>query len=93
MATRLRRRDTEPQSRLGRFTAATGLAKVGSSSGRVGNLVRDTRSELRKVVWPTREQAINLTLIVVAVSAAVGALLGGFDFLFGRLFELIIRRS
>src|SRR5579884_159282 len=50
----------------------------------------DTRAELKKVVWPTREQAMNLTALVIGVSIAVGAFIGGVDALLQRLFQLII---
>ena len=36
-------------------------------------------SELRKVAWPTRQTVINLTLIVIAVSIAVGAYIALLD--------------
>jgi preprotein translocase SecE subunit len=36
-------------------------------------------SELRKVAWPTRQTVINLTLIVIAVSVAVGAYIAVLD--------------
>ncbi len=51
---------------------------------------KETRAELRKVNWPTRRQAINLTLIVLAVTVFMAALLGTIDYLFARLFSLII---
>jgi preprotein translocase subunit SecE len=51
---------------------------------------KETRAELRKVNWPTRRQAINLTLIVLAVTAFMAALLGVIDYLFSQLFSLII---
>ncbi len=50
---------------------------------------RETESELKKVVWPTRQEWTNLTLIVVAVTVAVGAFLGVVDFFFERLILLI----
>ncbi len=60
------------------------------SDNRIQKFVRETRSELKKVVWPSREQATNLTIIVMSVSIAVGAFLGGVDFIFKKIFELII---
>ena len=51
---------------------------------------RETRLELSKVSWPTREEAINLTIVVLAVTIVMAALLGTFDFGFTKLFELII---
>jgi len=52
---------------------------------------KDTRAELRKVSWPSREEAVNLTIIVMTVTIAMAAFLGVVDFLFSRLFSLIIR--
>jgi len=53
--------------------------------------IKETRAELRKVTWPSREEAVNLTAIVVAVTAAMAAFLGVIDYLFSKLFGLIIR--
>ena len=60
------------------------------AENRLAKFIREVRSELRKVTWPSREAAINLTILVVAVSAAVGLLLGVIDFGFKTLFELLI---
>jgi preprotein translocase subunit SecE len=51
---------------------------------------RETRAELRKVTWPTREQAIRLTLIVLAVTTFMAILLGAIDYVFAALFRLIV---
>lgn len=55
--------------------------------------VRNVRSELRKVVWPTPREAWNLTVVVVMLSVAVGLFLGAFDYLFQELFRLLIVAS
>ncbi|MBI4200449.1 MAG: preprotein translocase subunit SecE [Chloroflexi bacterium] len=47
-------------------------------------------SELKKVTWPTREETTRLTLLVIAVSAAIGLALGLIDVGFNRLFEEIV---
>ena len=52
-------------------------------------IFRETISELRKVVWPTREQTTRLTILVIVVSAFVGVLLGAVDLGFGRLFAFL----
>ena len=49
----------------------------------------ETVGELRKVTWPTRKEATNLTLIVLAVTLVVGIYLGLADTLFSRLFALL----
>lgn len=66
-------------------------AKAARKENRIVRYFRETRSELRKVVWPTRQEATNLTIIVLAVTVAMSALLGLLDFVFTRLFGLIIR--
>lgn len=47
-------------------------------------------SELRRVTWPTRQETMRLTLMVIAVSAAVGVFLGFMDLGFARLFSVIL---
>ena len=51
--------------------------------------IADTISELKKVVWPTRDEAVNLTTIVIIVSVAVGLMLGIVDFSFSWLVNTI----
>jgi preprotein translocase subunit SecE len=51
---------------------------------------RETMAELRKVSWPTREEAISLTRVVLIVIFAMGAFLGLLDYLFSQLFGLIL---
>jgi len=46
---------------------------------------KETRAELRKVHWPTRKEARNLTLIVLAVTVAMALLLGMLDTFFAWL--------
>jgi preprotein translocase subunit SecE len=52
--------------------------------------LKETRAELKKVNWPSRQEATNLTLIVIAVTTFMALLLGLLDYIFARLFELIL---
>ena len=52
--------------------------------------LRETRAELKKVTWPTREEALNLTYIVLGVTFAFAALLGVLDFLLSEVFQLFL---
>ncbi len=52
---------------------------------------RETVSELKKVVWPTRKEWTNLTVIVLVVTVVVGISLGLIDFVFERLILLLVR--
>lgn len=51
---------------------------------------RETVGELRKVSWPTRTEAINLTRIVLIVIGVLSLVLGLLDFLFTRFFALLL---
>ncbi len=57
----------------------------------VTRFLRETRSELRKVVWPTRREAINMTAIVLGVTVLMAAGLGVVDWLLTKVFALIVR--
>ena len=54
------------------------------------DFVRDVRSELRKVAWPSQRETVNLTVVVIALSVAVGMFLGGVDVVFQELFRLVL---
>ncbi len=51
---------------------------------------RETRSELRKVVWPTREEALRLMYVVLGISLAMGLLLGFVDFALSALYSALV---
>jgi preprotein translocase subunit SecE len=57
---------------------------------RIRRFWRETLAELRKVVWPTRDQAINLTLIVVATVVAMSAFLFVIDYALAQVVRAII---
>ncbi len=59
---------------------------------RLARFWRETLAELRKVVWPTREQAINLTIIVVVTVIAMSTFLGVIDFFLTQAVRLILAR-
>ena len=66
------------------------FAKVKGFFARIGKYFRDTRSEMKKVVWPSRKQVINNTIVVcvvVLISALVVLLL---DFVFGLGMDLLL---
>lgn len=44
--------------------------------------LKEARTELKKVTWPTRNQTARYTIAVIAMSLAVAAFLGGLDVLF-----------
>ena len=55
------------------------------------NFFKEVREELAKVVWPTREQTLRYTVLVIAVATVVGAVLGGLDYLLTILTDFLIK--
>lgn len=53
-------------------------------------LAKEARVEIRKVVWPTRQETTQTTLIVVAVVLVMALVLWGLDSLLGWLVSLIV---
>jgi preprotein translocase subunit SecE len=49
---------------------------------KITTFIKEARVELRKVNWPTREQTIKYTGLVVGLSLAVALFLGALDYLF-----------
>jgi preprotein translocase subunit SecE len=62
----------------------------GRGQGLIG-LFRELKSEIKKVNWPPPRQAANMTGVIVALSAALGAFLGLIDFSFQELFRLVLQ--
>ncbi len=52
--------------------------------------IKDTKSELKHVSWPTRKQAITFTMIVVVISIVIAIYLGALDALFTLLLSKIV---
>jgi len=57
---------------------------------RIVRYFREVKAELQKVIWPTRQTAVRLTLIVLGVTAAMSVFLGFVDWVFSRLFGLLL---
>lgn len=58
---------------------------------KVLNFFKEARSELEKVVWPSREQTIRLTLMVILVTIGVGFFVAGVDFVFASVAQKLIQ--
>jgi preprotein translocase subunit SecE len=51
--------------------------------------LREVRSEMKKVVWPTREETVRLTIVVIALSTVISVVLFSADALFATLLGLL----
>ena len=54
------------------------------------DLVKGSRTEIRKVVWPSRQETVQTTLIVLAFVVVVALMLWGLDSLLGWLVSMVI---
>ncbi|HAI74597.1 MAG TPA: preprotein translocase subunit SecE [Candidatus Moranbacteria bacterium] len=52
--------------------------------------IKEAKAELAKVNWPTKQQTINYTLIVIGISLAMAFFLGGLDFIFEYILKTFI---
>ncbi len=73
------------------ISAVAGMIALQTTKGvAFWNLVKGSRTEIRKVVWPTRQETVQTTLIVLAFVVLVALLLWGLDTLLGWLVSLVI---
>ena len=61
-----------------------------SAFDRFGRWLRELKSELKKVQWPSKKQTMNNTVIVIACVLAVGVFIWLFDFVAGGLIKALI---
>lgn len=54
------------------------------------NYIRESKAEMRKVIWPTRQETKNYTLMVVGVSLGVAAFIGLLDYIFSRVLQVVL---
>jgi preprotein translocase subunit SecE len=57
---------------------------------KITEYLKDTRAELKHVIWPTRRQTFYYTLIVIILSLIIAYYLGVFDFIFSQGLQKII---
>ena len=58
-------------------------------AGGIVRFAQESWSELRKVTWPTQEQVIRLTLLVILISALVSV----YIFFFDNVFHLLVDKA
>jgi preprotein translocase subunit SecE len=58
---------------------------------KVSNFISEVTVELKKVSWPTRNELIGSTIVVIISVAAMSIFIGVCDFIFSKAVHLIIR--
>lgn len=54
------------------------------------NFAKEVVVELKKVSWPSKKEVIKATGVVIAITVALGLIVGAFDYLFSTLISLIV---
>lgn len=81
----------EKDSKEKRSTRARAPERKGSKSNNaVIRYFQDTGEELRKVTWPTREETIRLSMIVIGATLVSTLVMGLLDVLFQELMALFV---
>lgn len=66
------------------------LSAIGSVALYPVRFLREVGQELKNVTWPTRQETIRSTAIVIAISIGVGIYIAALDFGFTKAFEAFI---
>ncbi|MCI8520667.1 MAG: preprotein translocase subunit SecE [Clostridia bacterium] len=69
--------------------ADTNATKKVSFPERVKRFFKDTKAELKKVTWPTKEQLIHNTGVIIVFIILIAVVLSVLDLAFGKLFALL----
>ncbi len=64
--------------------------KISNFPQKIITFFKEVRLEMKKVNWPTRQETIRYTLVVIGVSVAVAVFLGGLDFIFSIILNKFI---
>jgi preprotein translocase subunit SecE len=72
------------------FAGALFVASLTGPGYRGRDFVSEALFELRKVVWPTRQEAGRITIVVLVVVLAISLILAGFDFLIAQAVKLLL---
>lgn len=62
------------------------MSKINEFFGFLG----ESRQELRKVTWPTKQQTIQSTWIVLVGTILLALVLGGFDWIISNLVKMVL---
>lgn len=57
---------------------------------KITEYIKDTRTEMTHVSWPTRKQAVSYAIVVILVSVFTALFLSLFDYIFSRLLTLFV---
>jgi preprotein translocase subunit SecE len=71
---------------------STGLQQLKNQPARLAEFLKDVRSEMRKVVWPTRPEVQSTTAVVLVTVFIFAAYFWLVDTIIGRAIEALLHR-
>lgn len=74
----------EQGKKKGFFARLAGIPKA------IGRRFRETYYELKKVTWPTKQDVINYSMVVLVFMVAMGIIIGVIDLGAGKLIDLLV---
>ena len=66
------------------------MPKIPNIIGAISTFLKEIRTEVKKVNWPTRKETIRYTLIILGISLVVALYLGVIEFIFTDLLNCFI---
>ncbi|MDD5342297.1 MAG: preprotein translocase subunit SecE [Patescibacteria group bacterium] len=63
------------------------------ANNKIVRYLKDSRREMKRVVWPTRQETVRNTLLVIGISLGVAIFLGVLDFIFNIGLEKLLSRT
>ena len=72
------------------FAGALAILSLSSVGHRGKDFFSESLFELRKVVWPTQQEATRITLVVLAVVVIISLILAGFDFVISQAVKWLL---
>ena len=54
---------------------------------RINTFLKEVKTEIKKVNWPTQKETVRDTLTVIGISIVIAIFLGGIDFIFTRILD------
>lgn len=66
------------------------VSRFANTRKKIVRFFKDTRSELKKVIWPTKKQMVNNTLTVLFFCLVIGIIIWVVDFGLAKILELTL---
>lgn len=62
-------------------------------ANRVVKYFKDTKGEIKRIVWPAKDKVIRDTMIVIGMVVVAGVVVWGFDAILGVIVNLLLKKA